>query len=206
VLCGQVSQYQRRACLCMFGILRETDTIGKQRISSNSDILQITFTHSDYSRTNSFHKLVPTPTTRPGSGSSISSKYVGIIRSLATKRTLGIRKLLKCINKALQERSWNRSHVIIEIQLRSWCRSHAYENRELLVRCHSFLQEICSPEFFNKRTIPLQTSWEAWQQFINFLSVTHQRPGTAHLTNQQSVLPQDQNSRSEVSGILRNYV
>ena len=70
----------------------------------------------------------------------------------------------------------------------------------------SFLQELRSPEFSNKRTILLQTSWEVWQQFINFLSVTHQRPGTAGLTNDQSVLPQDQNSRSEVSGILRNYV
>jgi len=47
----------------------------------------------------------------------IISKYVGIIRSLAT-RTLGIPKLLKCINKA-QPEPWyettqlrSRSHVI----------------------------------------------------------------------------------------------
>jgi len=40
----------------------------------------------------------------------ISSKYVGITHSLATRRTLGIPKLLKCINKAQPERS--RSHVI----------------------------------------------------------------------------------------------
>jgi len=33
----------------------------------------------------------------------ISSKYVGIIRSLATRRTLGIPKLLKCIHKAQSE-------------------------------------------------------------------------------------------------------
>ena len=33
----------------------------------------------------------------------ISSKYVRIIRSLATRRTLGIPKLLKCINKAQPE-------------------------------------------------------------------------------------------------------
>jgi len=44
----------------------------------------------------------------------ISSKYVGITRSLATRRTLGIPKLLKCINKAQAEpeRSRSRSHVI----------------------------------------------------------------------------------------------
>jgi len=42
--------------------------------------------------------------------SKISSKYVGTTRSLATKRTLGIPKLLKCINKAQPELS--RSHVI----------------------------------------------------------------------------------------------
>jgi len=48
----------------------------------------------------------------------IISKYVGIIRSLATRRTLGIPKLLKCINKA-QPEPWygktqlrSRSHVI----------------------------------------------------------------------------------------------
>ena len=58
------------------------------------------FTDSDYSRPNSFRPP------RPGSGSSISSKYVRIIRSLAT-RTLGIPKLLKCINKAQPERSWS---------------------------------------------------------------------------------------------------
>ena len=34
----------------------------------------------------------------------------------------------------------------------------------------------------------------------------HQRPGTVNLTNRESVLPQDQNSHSEVSGILHNYV
>jgi len=49
----------------------------------------------------------------------ISSKYVGITRTLATKRTLGIPKLLKCINKAQPERS----HVK-KTQLRSWSRSH----------------------------------------------------------------------------------
>ena len=40
----------------------------------------------------------------------ISSKYVGIICSLATRRTLDILKLLKCINKAYPEQSW--SHIM----------------------------------------------------------------------------------------------
>jgi len=43
----------------------------------------------------------------------ISSKYIGITRSLATRRSLGKPKLLKCINNAQPEQS----------------RSHAYENR-----------------------------------------------------------------------------
>ena len=47
---------------------------------------------------------------RPGSGSSISSKYVGITRSLATRRTLGIPKLLKCINKAQPEPCCKKKH------------------------------------------------------------------------------------------------
>jgi len=53
----------------------------------------------------------------------ISSKYVGIIRPLATRRTLGIPKLLKCINRAQPEPRYKKT------QPRSW--SHAYENREL---------------------------------------------------------------------------
>jgi len=64
-------------------------------------------------------EFLPTPTT-PGQTPSnsnyvglvvvavfkIGSKYVGITRSLATRSTLGIPKLLKCINKHV------RSHVI----------------------------------------------------------------------------------------------
>jgi len=50
----------------------------------------------------------------------ISSKYVGIIYSLATRRALSIPKFLKCINKAQVEpepcyektQLWSRSHVI----------------------------------------------------------------------------------------------
>jgi len=67
-------------------------------------LFKIIFTDSHYSRPNSFR--LP----RPGSGSNNSSKYVGITRSLVTRMTLGIPKLLKCINKAQPERS--RSHVI----------------------------------------------------------------------------------------------
>ena len=71
-------------------------------------------------------EFLPTPTTLDQTPSdysglvvvavfNISSKYVVIIRSLAT-RTLGILKLLKCINKTHPEPEWSRSH--------------AYENRE----------------------------------------------------------------------------
>ena len=85
----------------------------------------------------------------------ISSKYVGITRSLATRRTLGIPKLLKCINKAQPERSW--SQVIKKhssglksepryekTQLQS--RSHAYENREL--RSHFIFTRAPQPWFY----------------------------------------------------------
>ena len=43
----------------------QTVTVGKQRISPNSDFFKIIFTHSDYSRPNSFRLC------RPGSGSSV---------------------------------------------------------------------------------------------------------------------------------------
>jgi len=71
----------------------QTFTIGEQKISPKSVIFKRIFTDSYYSGPNSFR--LP----RPGSGSSISSKYVGITCSLAT-RTLRIPKVLKCINKA----------------------------------------------------------------------------------------------------------
>ena len=58
-------------------------------------------------------RLLLTPTTQDQTPSDsdyaglavfkISWKYVGIIRSLATRRTLGIPKLFKCINKAQPE-------------------------------------------------------------------------------------------------------
>jgi len=79
----------------------QTVTTGEQKISPESDL---------------FKEFLPTPTTpgRTPSGSNyvglvvvavfkIGSKYVGITRSLATRRTLGIPKLLKCIDKALSE-------------------------------------------------------------------------------------------------------
>jgi len=83
----------------------QTVTIGEQKISPRIF----------------FKGFLPTPTT-PGQAPSdyadlvvvavlkISSKCVGITRSLATRRTLGIPKLLNCINKAQPERS--RRHVI----------------------------------------------------------------------------------------------
>ena len=74
-----------------------------------------------------FIEFLPTPTT-PGqtpSGSyyvgmvvvvvfKIGSKYVGITRSLATRRKLGIPKLLKWINKAQSEPCYKKT------QLQSW--------------------------------------------------------------------------------------
>jgi len=94
--------------------------IGEQNISPKSDFLKRIFTDSDYSR--------PTPSDFAYAGLvvvvavfKISSKYIGITRSLATRRTLGIPKLLKCINKAQPEPCYKNT------QLRS--RSHAYENR-----------------------------------------------------------------------------
>jgi len=102
------------------------------------------FTHSDYSRPNSFRLL------RPVSGSSISSKNVGKTRSLAT-RTLGIPKLLKCINKAQPEPCYEKT------QLQSW--SHVIKKHSsgagtgaMLTKTESsgagaisFLQELRSP-------------------------------------------------------------
>ena len=75
----------------------QTVIIGGQKISPKSYIFLNNFTDSYYSRPNSFRLH------RPGSGSSISSKYVGITRSLATRKKLGIPKVLKWINKAQPE-------------------------------------------------------------------------------------------------------
>jgi len=102
--------------------------------------------------------------------------------------------------------SWNRSHAIKKYSSGAGVGAMLTKSDNSWAGAISFWQELRSPEFSNKRTILSQTSWEVWQQFINFLSVTHQRPGTVNLINRKSVLPQDQNSRSEVSGILHNYV
>ena len=72
------------------------------RRSAQSWIKKKIFT--DYSRPNSFR--LP----RPGSGSSINWKYVGITCSFATRKTLRIPNLLNWINKSQPEQS--RSHVI----------------------------------------------------------------------------------------------
>ena len=88
----------------------------------------------NYSRPNSFR--LP----RPGSGSSISSKYVGITHSLATRRTLGIPKLLMCNNKAQPEPE----PCCKQTQLRS--ASHAPTKTESPgAGTISFSQELCSP-------------------------------------------------------------
>jgi len=120
----------------------QTVTIGEQKISPKSDIFKRIFTDSYYSTPNSFRPP------RPGSVNSISSKYVRITRSLATRRTLGIPKLLKCINKAQlePELSWSRSHVIKKTQLRS--RGHAYENRELRRRSQFIFTRAPQPWFW----------------------------------------------------------
>jgi len=85
----------------------------------------------------------------------ISSKYVGITRSLATRRTLGMPKLLKCINKAQPERS--RSHVIKNTapELKSephFKKKHSSRAGAMLTKTESseagaisFLQEFRSP-------------------------------------------------------------
>jgi len=58
---------------------------------------------------------------------NISSTYVGLTRSLATRRTLGIPKLLKCINKAQPEpepcykkHSSGAGAMLTKTELRSW--------------------------------------------------------------------------------------
>ena len=99
----------------------------------------------------------------------ISSKYVGITRSLATRRTLGIPKLLKCINKAQPEPLYKKT------QLRSWSRSHAYENRELWSRSHFIFTR--APQPYHESTRPLRIYFDIFQVelYTNVLSVTRYR-------------------------------
>ena len=79
----------------------QTVTISKQRIALESDFFKRYFTHSKYPD--------QTPSDSDYAGLvvvtvfKISSKYVGITHSHATRRTLGVPKLLKCINKAQLE-------------------------------------------------------------------------------------------------------
>ena len=85
------------------------DAYGLQKkISPYRIFFKLNFTDSYYSIPNSF--LLH----RPGSGSSISSKYNGVTRSLDTRKTLEIPKLLKCMNKAQPEPCYKKT------QLRSW--------------------------------------------------------------------------------------
>jgi len=89
-------------------------TIGEQKISPKSDFLK---------------EFLPTPITQDQNPSdfdyaglvvvavfNISSKYIGITRSLATRRTLGIPKLLKYIHKAQPEPE----PCYEKAQLRTW--------------------------------------------------------------------------------------
>jgi len=101
-------------------------TIGEQKISPKSGLKK---------------NFLPTPITQDQTPSDfdnaglvvvavfkINSKYIGTTRSLATRRTLGIPKLLKCINKAQPEPRYKKTQLL--------SRSHAYENRELRSRSH----------------------------------------------------------------------
>ena len=107
-----------------YGLFRGTNSHNRQAEDQPEVVFfKRIFTASYYSRPNSFR--LP----RPGSGSSIGSKYVEITPSLATRRTLGTPKLLKCINKAQPERSW--SHVL---------KKHSSGSGAI-----SFLQELRSP-------------------------------------------------------------
>jgi len=100
--------------------------IGKQKFSSESDFLK---------------DILPTPATQDQTPSDfdyaglvvvavikISSKYVGTTHSFATRRTLGIPKLLKCIKTA--------GAMLYSTKTQLPSRSHAYENRELRSRSH----------------------------------------------------------------------
>ena len=88
-----------RSVTLTYFFVAQTVTIGKQRIIPESDFLK---------------EFLPTPTNLDQTPSDypglvvvvvfkISSKYVGITCSLATRWTLGIPKLLKCISQAQPE-------------------------------------------------------------------------------------------------------
>jgi len=112
-------------------------TIGEQKISPKSDFLK---------------EFLPTPITQDQTPSDfdyadlivvavfkLRSKYMGITRSLATRRTLGIPKLLNCINKAQPERS----HVMKKHS--SGAGAMLTETESSGAGAISFLQELRSP-------------------------------------------------------------
>jgi len=120
----------------------QTATTGKQGFSPKSDLKKITFTHSPTT-------LDQTPSDYAGLAVvvvfKISSKYVGIIRSLATRRTLGIPKLLKCINKAQPERERSGSHVIKKHSYGTGARAMLTKTESSGAGAISFLEEFRSP-------------------------------------------------------------
>ena len=131
--------HNRVATLVTIGVATLV-TIGEQ-VSPKSDFIK---------------RFFPTPTTQDQTPSDIdyaglavvavfkiSSTCVGITRLLATRKTLGIPKLLKCINKAQAELESEPFYK--KAQLRS--RSHAYENRELESRSHFIFTRVPQPWF-----------------------------------------------------------
>jgi len=77
----------------------------------------------------------------------ISPKCVGIIRSLAKRRTLGIPKLLKCINKAQPEPERSRSHVMKKHSSGAGAGAMLTKTESSGSGAISFLQELRNPGF-----------------------------------------------------------
>jgi len=124
-----------------------------RRSAQSRIFFRIIFTDFRYSRPNSLQL------SRPGSGSSISSKYFGRKRSFATKRTLGIPKLLKCINKPQQERS--RSHGINKHSPEAGAGAMLTKTESSGGGAKSFLQELRSPsaKYCRNSQHPQLTMW-----------------------------------------------
>ena len=115
-------------------------------------------------------EFLPTPTIRDQTPSDfdyaglvvvavfkINSKYFGITRSLGTRRTLGILKLLKCIDKAKTEPCYKKT------QLTS--RNYACENREL--RSHFIFARAPQPWFPRKLVNHVMN--QSKQQTLSFI-------------------------------------
>ena len=116
---------------------------------------------------------------RPGSGSSISSKYVGITRSLATRRTLGIPKLLKCINKAQPEPCCKKKNTAPEQEpcLRKQRAPelepepiHFYKSSETLLQC----------ENITAVSYKLLAEQKAFTKFGTFVNFSHDQANVLH--------------------------